>query len=76
MVHHKRNHLGIVHFSTAQGGLLLGMCRRLRFITRNSISQEKVVDATLGKKKCGWAVLKRTAHSHFLLLAAADAALS
>ena len=27
-------------------------------------------------KKCGWAVLWRTAHSHLFLLAAADAALS
>ena len=35
----------------------------------------KAVDKTL-EKKCGWAVLKRTAHSHFLLLAAANAALS
>ena len=35
----------------------------------------KAVDKTL-EKKCGWAVLKRTAHSHFLLLAAANATLS
>ena len=27
------------------------------------------------QKKCGWAVLKRTAHSHFILLAEVDAPL-
>ena len=38
----------------------------------NPISCQKGSDATLGKKKCGWAVLWRTAHSHLFLLAAAD----
>ena len=35
VVHRKRNHSGIVLKSTALSGLLLGMCRRLRLITRN-----------------------------------------
>ena len=50
VVHHKRTHPGIVQHSTALGGLLLGMVADCRLSQEITIFQEKVVDATLGKK--------------------------
>ena len=53
---------------------LNSLIKHLRLCTTNLSSKGSRCNAR--QKKCGWAVLKCTAHSHFLLLAAADAAFS